>query len=66
MGFLGGSVVKHLPASTGDTGLIPDPGKAHLLQGNLAHAPQLLSLCSRAQEPRLLRPSAATIGALPP
>ena len=30
------------------------------LQSNLARAPQLLSLRSRAQEPRLLTPRAAT------
>ena len=28
-GFPGGSVVKNLPASAGDTGLIPDPGGSH-------------------------------------
>ena len=29
-GFLGGSVVKNSPANTGDTGLIPDPGRSHM------------------------------------
>ena len=28
MGFCGGSVVKNLPANTGDTGLIPGSGKS--------------------------------------
>ena len=30
-GFPGGSVVKNLPANAGDTGLIPGPGRAHML-----------------------------------
>ena len=33
-GFPGGSVVKNLPANAGDTGLIPDPGRSHVLQSN--------------------------------
>ena len=28
MGFLGGSAVKNPPASAGDTGSIPDPGRS--------------------------------------
>ena len=31
-----------------------------MLPGNWAHAPQLLSLCSRAQELQLLSPCATT------
>ena len=31
-GFPGGSVVKNLPASAGDTGSIPDTGRSHMLQ----------------------------------
>ena len=31
-GFPGGSVVKNLPASTGDTSLIPGPGGSHMLR----------------------------------
>ena len=27
-GFMGGSVVKNLPANAGDMGLIPDPGRS--------------------------------------
>ena len=46
----GGSVVKNLPASAGDMGLIADPGRSHVLQSNKARAPQLLSLCCGAQE----------------
>ena len=32
--FPGGPVVKNLPASAWDTGLIPDPWRFHMLQGN--------------------------------
>ena len=32
--FAGGSVVKNPPPDTGDTGLIPDPGRFHMLQGD--------------------------------
>ena len=34
MGFLGGSVVKNLPANTGDMGSIPGPGRSHMLHCN--------------------------------
>ena len=33
-GFSHGSVVKNLPASEGDMGLIPGPGRSRMLQGN--------------------------------
>ena len=33
-GFPGGSVVKNPPANAGDTGLIPDPGRSHMLQSD--------------------------------
>ena len=33
-GFPGGSVVKNLPATVGDTDLIPDPGKSHMPHSN--------------------------------
>ena len=33
-GFPGGSVVKNPLADAGDMGLIPDPGRSHMLQGN--------------------------------
>ena len=61
--MLGGSVVKNPPASVGDTGLTPDLGRSHMpwcTYVNYARAPQPLSLCSRVQEPRLLRPHATT------
>ena len=31
MGFPGGSVIKNLPVNAGDTGLIPDPGRSHMM-----------------------------------
>ena len=34
MGFPGGSVIKNLPASAGDTGSIPDPGRPHMPQSS--------------------------------
>ena len=30
----GGSLVKNPPANEGDVGLIPDPGRSHVLQSN--------------------------------
>ena len=39
--FPGGSVVKNLSSSAGDTGSVPDPGGSHMLRSNAAHAPQL-------------------------
>ena len=32
--FLGGSVVKYPPANAGNTSLIPDEGRSHMLPGN--------------------------------
>ena len=32
--FPGGAVVKNLPANARDTGLIPGPGRSHMLQSN--------------------------------
>ena len=65
-GFLGGAVVKNLPASAGDIGSSPGPGRSHMPWSNEAHAPQLLSLHSRACEPQLLRPCATTTEAHTP
>ena len=50
-----GALVKNPPANTGDTGLIPGLGGSHMPWNNYAHAPQLLSLCSRAHAPQLLK-----------
>ena len=57
-GFPGGSAVKNLPANAGDTGSIPDPGRSHVPRYNRARVPQLMGLCSRAQELQLLNPCA--------
>ena len=38
-GFTGGSVVKKPLANSGDMGLIPDPGRSHVLEINEAHVP---------------------------
>ena len=54
--FPSGAVVKNPPANAGDTGLSPGPGRSHMLRSNEARAPQLLSLCSRAREPRARAP----------
>ena len=59
-GFPGGAVVESPPAGAGDTGSSPDPGGSHMPRSNWARVPQLLSLRSRAFEPQLLSPSAAT------
>ena len=32
--FLGGAVVKNPPANAGDMGLIPGPGRSHMLRSN--------------------------------
>ena len=34
MGFPDGSVVKNLPANSGDGGLIPQPERSHMLRSN--------------------------------
>ena len=53
LGFPGGSVVKDLPANAGDMGSVPHLGRSHM---PVLLAPQLLSLCSKAQERQLLNP----------
>jgi len=57
LGYCGGSVVTNPPASSGDMGLIPGPGRSDMPQSNYAHVLQLLSLCSRALELELLKPA---------
>ena len=59
-------VVKNPPANAGDTGSSPGPGRSHMPRSNWAHAPQLLSLRSRAHEPQLLSPRATTTEAHAP
>ena len=68
-GFPDGSVVNNHPAKSGDTGLIPGPGRAHIPLRNPAHAllltkPSLLSCVleprnynCRAHVPQLLKPT---------
>ena len=34
LGFPGGAVVKNPPASAGDTGLSPGPGRSHMARSN--------------------------------
>ena len=60
-GFPGGTVVKN-PSNAGDTGSIPGPDAVE----QLSHAPQILSLCSIAQEPQLLSPHVETAEACMP
>ena len=48
----GGPVDKNPPVNAGNTGSIPDPGRFYM--GNSACAPWLLSLRSRALEPKRL------------
>ena len=49
-------MVENLPANTGDTGSSPGLGRSHMPWSNQARAPQLLSLCSGACGPQLLKP----------
>ena len=56
LNFLGDSVVKNPPANTGDEVSIPGLARSLMLQSREAHAPHLLSLCPRVQEPQLLKP----------
>ena len=48
--FPGGPVVKNPPANAGDKGLIPGPGRFHMLRDNKACASQLLSQHPRTCE----------------
>ena len=64
--FPGGAVVKNPPANAGDMGSSPGPGRSHMPLSNEAHAPQLLSLRSRAREPQLPSPRATTTEAHAP
>ena len=57
--FPGGAVVKIHPASAGDTGSSPSPGRSHMPQSNL-------SLCTTTTEPALQSPRATTTEAHAP
>ena len=48
-------MIKNLPANAEDTGLITGLGRYHMPRSNWAHVPQMLSLCSGAWEPQLLK-----------
>ena len=50
-------MVKNSPANAGDVGSISDPRGSHMLQTHWARVLQLLSPCSRAQEPQQEKPS---------
>ena len=45
------------PADAGGAGSGPGPGGSRVLRSGWARAPRLLSLCSGARVPRLLRPA---------
>ena len=66
MDFPGGAVVKNLPANAGDMGSSPGPGMIPHAREKQTRASQLLSLCSRAREPQILSPCAATTAARTP
>ena len=53
-GIPGDSVIKNLHANVGDLNLIPSPER-YMPLASLAHAPQLLSLCSQAWELQILK-----------
>jgi len=55
MGFPGGPLVKNPSANAGDTGLMPGPGRVHILWRNQARAPQLLSPSTKTTEARAPR-----------
>ena len=59
-------MVKNLPANAGDRGSSPGLGRSHMPWSNYAHAPQLLSLRSRARKPQLLSPRAISVEAHAP
>ena len=60
--FPGALAVGNLPASAGDTGSVPDPGRVHVPQGDQVHELRWLSPCSATKEqcggerPRLPHP----------
>ncbi|CAI9154623.1 unnamed protein product [Rangifer tarandus platyrhynchus] len=56
LGFPDGLVVGNSPASVGDTGSILGSRRSHMPGSNEACETQILSQCSKAQEPQLLEP----------
>ena len=53
--FPGGEVDRNPPASIGDTGSIPGPGRFYMPWSNWAHEPQVLSLHAVTTEALVLR-----------
>ena len=64
--FLGGPVAKNPLVNAQDTGRIPSLGRSHMPRGSWALAPQLLTLCSRAQGPKRPSPHPTTAEARTP
>ena len=58
--FPRGAVDKNRPASAGDMGSVPDPGRFHKQWSREVRVPQLLSRHSRAGELQLPSPRATT------
>ena len=56
-------MVKNPLAHAGEMGSVPDLERTHMLGTSKAHAPQLLSPCSRAWETQILSPHATSTGA---
>ena len=54
-------MVGSLPAKVGNMGSVPGLGRFCMSWGNGAHAPQLLSLCSRACKLQLLKPESPRV-----
>ena len=57
-------MVKNPPASAGDVDSVPGPGRSHMPRRSGDRVPQLLSLCSRAREPQVLKPACSRARAL--
>ena len=53
-------MVKNLPASAGDMGSIPGPGRSHMPQGNSGHVTQLLSPSFTVRE-KAMAPHSSTL-----
>ena len=58
--FAGGSVIKNLPTNTGDTSLIPGPGRSRMPQDSQAHVATAAE--PKFQSPRATREASAVRG----
>ena len=56
-GFPGGSVVKNLPANTGDTGLIPAPGRSQYREATKPVHPNYYACAIKPRSCQLLKPT---------